>query len=61
MQENPDEKKIAIKEAKKLLQENNYIVIKMTEQMDRDANECEASNGSKDCSECSCNLCVIQA
>lgn len=38
---------------------NGYIAIKMTEKMKRDANECEVEN-DKDCTDCHCNLCLLE-
>lgn len=46
-----------IKEAIKLLQENDYIVRKFTDEMDRDADSC-AENGCGDCMCCSCFICA---
>lgn len=49
-----------IKEAIQLLRDNGYIVKKLTPLMIEDSDECEASDGSKDCLGCSCSLCIIQ-
>ena len=47
-------------EAKKLLQQNGYLVIKITERMEKDMDECSESDCTKDCTECSCSMCVVQ-
>jgi hypothetical protein len=49
--------------AKKLLQDNGYIVIKMNKAMIADADECEAMaerGEDKECDGCSCSCCLIQ-
>lgn len=38
-----------IQEAKELLWANGYFTGKMTDQMNKDADECDASGGDKDC------------
>lgn len=48
-----------IKEAIRLLKENDYVVIKLTEEMKRDIDDCNESDCSKDCTCCSCNMCII--
>lgn len=49
-----------IKVAIKIIRDNNYIIIKMTKQIDKDADECaNCIGGDKDCCGCSCNICVI--
>jgi len=52
-----------IQEAKELLWANGYAVVKMTKRMNEDSDECvrmmEEGN-DKDCSECSCSLCVVE-
>ena len=47
-------------EAIKLLQKNDYIVKKFTKAMEKDADECEASECNKECLGCACNVCLIQ-
>ena len=46
------------------LQNNGYVVFKMTKEMIKDSDECEemsvGGDCDKDCSECSCNRCVVQ-
>jgi len=52
-----------INEAIELLRENDYIVKKFTSRMQKDVDECKASEESgeeKDCMGCSCNMCIIQ-
>ncbi len=49
-----------IQEAIGLLKANNYIVIKMTSRMLKDAKECDEMEGDKDCLDCSCNQCVLR-
>ena len=49
-----------IREAISLLRENGYAVNKMSKDMIKDMEECDESGGEKDCSECSCSICVIQ-
>jgi hypothetical protein len=49
-----------IREAIQLLKENNYVVVKMTKQMQGDADECERQGFQGDCLGCSCSICVIQ-
>jgi len=56
--ENMDNK---IKEAISLLHNNGYKVIKFTKRMKLDEADCtkqEEQGDSKDCSECSCSICV---
>lgn len=52
-----------ITQAKNLLLKNGYIVKKWTLSMERDANECtemEKHGKQKNCSGCSCSVCLIQ-
>lgn len=52
-----------LSEAKKILSENGYIVKKWTRSMEQDANECvdmEEHGQTKDCSGCSCLVCLMQ-
>lgn len=52
-----------IVKAKRLLEENGYIVKKWTRSMEEDANECvemDEKGKSKDCCGCSCSVCLIQ-
>jgi hypothetical protein len=49
-----------IKEAKELLFENGYIVIKMTDQMKKDSDDCEVNGFEGDCSSCSCSICIME-
>lgn len=54
-----DENLLKITEAKMLLRKNDYIVTRLNKQQKADRDECEESNGEKDCSECSCSACII--
>lgn len=52
-----------IVKAKRLLEENGYIVKKWTRSMEEDANECvemDEKGKSKDCCGCSCFVCLMQ-
>lgn len=52
-----------LENAIQLLEQNGYAVVKMSPQMQEDAEECEKLSGEgkdKDCSECSCAFCIIQ-
>ena len=49
-----------IQEAKKLLRENGYVIIKLTQAMKDDLDECDRSEGDKDCSSCSCSICIAE-
>lgn len=49
-----------IKEAKKILAQNGYTVLKLSKQQDIDSHECAESNGSKDCDGCSCRICLFE-
>lgn len=46
-----------IKKAIELLKKNDYVVEKMTERMNEDADKC-AECGYGDCMECSCFICA---
>jgi len=51
-----------IEEAVELLQNNNYVVHKLTHRQIEDMDECElmaADCGEKDCSACSCSCCIL--
>ena len=43
-----------------LLRENGYVVKKITQEMIKDSGECDESNCTKDCFECSCSVCIMQ-
>lgn len=47
-----------ISEAIRLLNENGYVVTKVTENMKKYFNECVKSNGG-DCGDCPCNICIM--
>lgn len=49
-----------IKEAINLLQENGYVVTKLTKAMERDSDRCEACGFESDCSSCACSICIVQ-
>jgi hypothetical protein len=49
-----------IKKAIKLLEDNNYIVKRLTRYMKKDRQECDESNYQKECVGCSCCVCIIQ-
>lgn len=52
-----------IREAKKLLRNNGYVVVKWTPSMEKDADECERMSMEgkmKYCCGCSCAVCLIQ-
>jgi len=49
-----------IQEAKKLLRENGYVIIKLTQAMKDDLDECDMLEGDKDCSSCSCSVCIVE-
>lgn len=52
-----------LQKAKELLRANGYIVTKITDQMNKDADECVEmmENGQdKECFGCSCNICTFQ-
>jgi hypothetical protein len=49
-----------IKEAIALLEQNGYIVKKITKRMQEDSKECEQSDEEKDCCSCSCSICIMQ-
>jgi hypothetical protein len=53
------EKDLDILRAISLLNENDYIVRKLTDQQEKDCDECGESDGNKDCMECSCNGCIF--
>ncbi len=46
-----------IKEAIDLLRKNDYIVVKMTDRMNKCADEC-AESGYGDCMDCPCFICA---
>ena len=51
-----------IKKAKELLKANGYAIIKITQDMDRDMEECvelEKRGKDKDCRRCSCSICLM--
>ena len=48
-----------IKEAKELLLTNGYSVKKLTQTMKDDLDECNRLEGDKDCSICSCSICIV--
>jgi len=48
-----------IQEAKELLRENGYTVRKLTKLMKEDLDECDRLEGDKDCSSCSCSICIV--
>ena len=55
--------KDSIKEAIKTLKDEGFIVIKPTQTMLIDMDECEKLNSTdevKDCWGCSCNICLMQ-
>jgi hypothetical protein len=43
-----------------LLRHNGYIVKKITPLMNKDADECEELGFSKECINCSCNMCIME-
>jgi len=49
-----------IKEAIEILIDNGYIVKRLTKQMKCDMDECEKSNGEKECFGCACSVCIAQ-
>lgn len=49
-----------LENALKIVRDNGYIYKKWTIEMEKDAQECEESDCSKDCAECSCNMCISQ-
>jgi len=49
-----------IQEAIKLLHDNGYVVKQMTDEMNEDANKCEAMGFEGDCMGCSCSVCLMQ-
>jgi len=49
-----------IKEAIKLLDQNGYVVKKITKTMQEDADKCEAMDFEGDCMGCSCSVCLMQ-
>lgn len=49
-----------ITEAKKLLRENGYAVIKLSKYQIGASKECDEMEGSKDCFGCPCSACVVQ-
>ena len=49
-----------IQKAKKLLWENGYVIIKLTKAMKDDFDECDRLEGDKDCSSCSCSICIVE-
>lgn len=56
------DKSESILKAIKLLSENGYIVIRKSKQMEADICECikmDEKGEYKDCSKCSCNLCIM--
>lgn len=46
-----------IKEAIELLKKNDYVVVKMTDRMNKDADKC-SETGYGDCTCCSCFICA---
>lgn len=57
------EMNLKIKEAKKLLKDNGYAVVKLTKRQLEDSKQCEecSSNGKDmECSWCSCSICIAQ-
>jgi hypothetical protein len=50
--------KMDIERAIEYLEENGYIVIKCTKQMFKDMDDCTEKQ-DKDCSICSCNICIL--
>jgi len=40
------------------LGENGYAVKKLTKQMEHDMDECEESDGEKECFGCACSICI---
>lgn len=50
-----------IKAAIKLLHDNNYSVTKLSPSMLKDSDDCEKSDGMKDCIGCSCSVCIMQS
>ena len=46
-----------IKEAIDLLRKNDYVVVKMTDRMNEDADKC-AETGYGECTSCSCFICA---
>ena len=49
-----------IKDAIRLLEDNGYRVIKITEGMKHDMDLCETLNGDYECIECNCSVCIMQ-
>jgi hypothetical protein len=52
-----------IKNAIKILQNEGFKVIKLSERMKKDIKECNEMNSigkDKDCLGCSCNICLMQ-
>lgn len=49
-----------LQEAKELLWANGYRTIKMTKEMNKDADECDSLCGDKDCTGCSCSICIME-
>lgn len=45
-----------IDEAKKLLEDNGYVVVKLTKRQLEDSKKCE----DMVCVGCSCNVCIVQ-
>lgn len=60
-EEKAKEKETMVTQAKELLERNGYVVVKWTEDMEKDATECadqDAEGDLKDCSVCNCVLCL---
>lgn len=44
----------------KLLQEQGYVVTKLTKAMEQDAKACEECDYEGDCMSCACSICIVQ-
>lgn len=49
-----------IQQAKELLWANGYVVKKINKLMNEDLEECNSLEGDKDCTTCSCNICIFE-
>lgn len=51
---------LEIKEAIKLLEDEGYVVKKITRAMKEDAKKCEECGFEGDCMSCACSICIFQ-